>query len=155
MEAVWFYPFLKNSADWETFGLEGNSVRNRFRWSAYLILLAAPCVLLATTGVEFRIQGMALYKAGQYQKAVTYFLNAIQANPKDWKSDEDLGSAYERLNDPVDALAAYRKSLRLNPGDANLRIYVKRLSKVVRDLSPAPKATPPPLPGVNPPTPRP
>jgi len=124
-------------------------MRNWLRGSAYLVLLAAPCALLATTGVEFRIQGMALYKAGQYQKAVTYFLNAIQANPKDWKSYEDLGSAYEKLNDPVDALAAYRKSLRLNPGDANLRAYVKRLAKLVGDLSPAPTATP--LPGANPP----
>jgi tetratricopeptide (TPR) repeat protein len=130
-------------------------MRNRFRWSAFLILLAVPCALQATTGVEFRIQGMALYKAGQYQKAVTYFLKAIKANPKDWKSYEDLGSAYEKLNDPVDALIAYRKSLRLNPGDGNLRAYVKRLSQQVGDISGIPTATPPPLPGVNPPTPRP
>ncbi len=53
---------------------------------------------------------MALYWAGQYQKAATYFLNAIQANPSDWKSYEDLGGAYERLNDPVDALDVYRKA---------------------------------------------
>lgn len=83
---------------------------NRLKGLVFVVLLAAPCALQATTGVEYRIQGMALYRAGQYQKAATYFLNAIQANPSDWKSYEDLGGAYERLNDPVDALDVYRKA---------------------------------------------
>lgn len=119
-------------------------MRNRTKGLAFFILLSGPCALWATTDVDYRVTGMALYRAGQYVKAVNYFKNAIKANPKDWKAYEDLGSTYEKLNDPAEALAAYRKSLRLNPSDANLRIYVKRLSHSTGSTLAAPTATPAP-----------
>jgi tetratricopeptide (TPR) repeat protein len=120
---------------------------------AFLLLLAAPFTLWASVNVDYRVTGMALYRAGQYQKALVYFLTAIRNNPKDWKAYEDLGSTYERLNDPVDALIAYRRSLHLEPGDSNLRIYVQRLTQSVGDITGIPTATPPPLPPQNLPTP--
>jgi tetratricopeptide (TPR) repeat protein len=119
-------------------------MRSQFRILIFIFLLEVPCALWATVGVEFRVMGMSLYRAGKYQKAVIYFKSAIQANPKDWKAYEDLGSAYERLNDPADALAAYRQALRLNSGDSNLQTYVQKLSKSSDDV---PVAAPTPVSG--------
>jgi tetratricopeptide (TPR) repeat protein len=117
-------------------------MRSQFRILIFIFLLEVPCALWATVGVEFRVMGMSLYRAGKYQKAVIYFKSAIQANPKDWKAYEDLGSAYERLNDPADALAAYRQALRLNSGDSNLQTYVQKLSKSAGGVPACPTAVP-------------
>lgn len=87
----------------------------------------APSLSLAITAQEYKESGLALYRAGQYSKAVTFFQNAVQANPNDWETYQGLGNTYYKMNDISSALAAYQKSLQLNPNNPALQTFVNNL----------------------------
>jgi hypothetical protein len=79
------------------------------------------------TATEYKEEGTALFNAGQYPKALVYFNNAVQADPQDWESYEDLGDAYYKLNDVPSALGAYQHSLQLHPDNPTLQTLVDNL----------------------------
>jgi tetratricopeptide (TPR) repeat protein len=47
--------------------------------------------------------------------ALTYYQKALQFNPDDIETVNDIGVLYESLNDPISAAAMYKKSLEMNP----------------------------------------
>lgn len=76
---------------------------------------------------EYDELGMALYSRGLYAKSITYFQNAVQADPTDWQDYENLGNAYFKINDNADALNAYQKSLQINGNNDSLQVIVQNL----------------------------
>ena len=77
---------------------------------------------------ELEQLGQATYVKGFYDKAVTYFLQAVQADPNNAQAYEDMGNAYMKQDDQADALSAYQKSLAINPNNATLKVMVDNLS---------------------------
>ena len=130
---------------------------------ALSILLLAPALAQAANAQaqEYDELGMSLYRQGLYAKAITYFQNAVQADPTDWEGYENLGNAYFKINDNADALSAYQKSLQINPNNSTLENIVQSMqgntapaAANARSNSPAdtqPAVSQPPM-GAAPPT---
>jgi hypothetical protein len=93
------------------------------------VLLLAPAMARAANAQaqEYDELGMSLYRQGLYAKAITYFQNAVQADPTDWEGYENLGNAYFKINDNADALSAYQKSLQINPNNSTLENIVQSM----------------------------
>ncbi len=72
--------------------------------------------------------GNAVFQKGLYSKAADYFKQAVQTDPNDWQSYGGLGNAYMKMNDNSDALAAYQKSLQINPNNSTLQTLVDSLN---------------------------
>ncbi len=70
---------------------------------------------MAADSQDAREAGMALFRAGQYQKALVYFKDAVHADPNDWQAYQALGDTYTQLNDPTNAQRAYQASQRIHP----------------------------------------
>jgi tetratricopeptide (TPR) repeat protein len=108
-----------------------------------LVLLAgvaafsSPALLFAGAAQDFDQAGQALYRAGQYEKSIQYFNNAVEADPNDAQAYEDMGNAYMKLDDKPNALASYQKALNLNPNDPTLQTLVDNLSGQMGDNTPA------------------
>ncbi len=86
------------------------------------------CQTQATpTAQDLEEQGQALYRAGQYPKALIYFNFAVQADPNSWQAYQQLGNTYYQLGDASDAMIAYQQSLKLNPNNPTLTNFVNNL----------------------------
>ncbi len=103
-------------------------------WKNLLLLAAGFCPFLAGSPLfadaarDYDQAGMALFRAGQYEKSIQYFNNAVQADSTDWQAYEDMGNAYMKLDDKPNALSSYQKALQLNPGDSTLQALVDNLN---------------------------
>lgn len=110
-----------------------------------LSLVVAP--LLAANSSELRDMGQALAQKGLYAKAADYFQRAVEADPSDWQSYEDLGNAHMKLGENGLALDAYNQSLRLHPDNPTLQTLVESLKSAG---TPATTTTMPPPPSATP-----
>ncbi len=99
------------------------------------------------TSQEYDSLGQAVFQKGLYDKAVGYFRQATQADPANAQAFEDLGNAYMKQNDQTDAVAAYQKSLQLNPNNPTLKVMVDNLSST--NVNTAPAQTQPEQPSYN------
>jgi tetratricopeptide (TPR) repeat protein len=103
-------------------------------WRILLFLSAGLCPFLASTPTfadpsqDYDQAGMALFRAGQYEKSIQYFNNAVQADSTNWQAYEDMGNAYMKVDDKPNALSSYQKALQLNPGNSTLQALVDNLN---------------------------
>ncbi len=73
-----------------------------------------------------------------YEEAVTYFLKALDGRPDDAETLMDLGAAYARNNDPVEAVGAWQKALvLLNPKKGRDKENIQNILENVRILQKA------------------
>jgi tetratricopeptide (TPR) repeat protein len=91
------------------------------------VTLLGTTFLFAATSDDLRQMGEALMQKGLYTKAADYYQQATQTDPKDWRSYEDLGNAYMKMNENSQALDAYQKSLQINPNNPTLQTLVDNL----------------------------
>ena len=91
------------------------NMRNKTAVLGLLLFLAIPAGLMAADSQDFKEAGMALFRAGKYEKALVYFNNAVQANPNDWQAYKDLGDTYSQLGDNLNAQKAYQQSQSMHP----------------------------------------
>ena len=89
--------------------------------------LISPTFLWAAGAQDYKEGGMALFRAGQYEKALVYFKNAVQADPNDAEAYQDLGDTYVKMNDSADARNAYQKSLQINPNNSLVQASLENL----------------------------
>jgi len=73
-------------------------------------------------------EGRAALDKGDLNVAATKFKHALLLEPKSSDAEHFLGVVLERQGDAAGALAAYRKTLELNPGDVSARERVEALS---------------------------
>lgn len=103
-------------------------MQNKLRvFVASLLLFLPPLILRADTAQDYRGMGQALFQKGLYAKSVEYFKQAVQADPNDWQSYQGMGDAYLKMNDNVEALNAYNKSLAINPNNPTVQTQVQNL----------------------------
>ncbi|HEY6305658.1 MAG TPA: hypothetical protein VI488_04255 [Candidatus Angelobacter sp.] len=69
--------------------------------------------------------GYKLLAAKRIPEAILIFEVNVRAHPKSWNAYDSLGEAYVAAQDAVRALAAYRKSLELNPENGNGRRMIE------------------------------
>lgn len=82
-----------------------------------LNLLWIPASLYAQLWyVGARNPALALYRSGEYAKAIDAFEKAIQERPKSAENHFYLGLAYSKLEDHESAIGALQECIRLNPG---------------------------------------
>ncbi len=89
--------------------------------------------LLDPVGASRSLEVGTFYmKKGDYDAAIDRFKEAADRQPKLAKPYLFLGEAYEKKNDPVDALAAYRKYLQLFPKAPDEDKVNKRIEKLTQ-----------------------
>ncbi|HET9869410.1 MAG TPA: tetratricopeptide repeat protein [bacterium] len=103
------------------------SLKTLSAWTLTAGAFACAGSLWAGSAQDYDQAGLALFRAGQYEKAVQYFSNAVQADPNDAQAYEDMGNAYLKLGDKPNALNAYQSALKLKPGDTTLQALVDSL----------------------------
>ena len=75
-------------------------------------------VKAGATGEEARRAGIALYNAGEYEKAMEVFKRAVQLEPGSEESYYRLGMVYSSLGRYKEAVEAYNRAVRINPNYA-------------------------------------
>ncbi|MGJ3248597.1 MAG: tetratricopeptide repeat protein [Elainellaceae cyanobacterium] len=74
----------------------------------------------ATTAVEFYQRGIEKTRAGDYQRALADYNQAIKLNPNLAEIYDQRGFVYYRLNDYSSAFADYSQALQINPNLASV-----------------------------------
>ena len=70
---------------------------------------------------ELNTLGYGLVRKKDYKGAIRVFSLNTEAYPKSGNTWDSLGEAYMDSGDRADAIADYRKSLSINPGNQNAR----------------------------------
>ena len=77
-------------------------------------------------------RGMAHYHLAQYDAAIRDCHQALEINPYHFTAAAGMGQCYLLQDNPVAALEAFRRALRLNPGLEEVRAQVVRLQRALK-----------------------
>jgi tetratricopeptide (TPR) repeat protein len=77
-------------------------------------------------------RGVANYHLGQYEAAIRDCHQALEINPYHFTAAAGMGQCYLLQDNPVAALEAFRRALRLNPGLEEVRAQVVRLQRSLK-----------------------
>jgi len=77
-------------------------------------------------------RGTAHYHLGQYEAAIRDCHHALEINPYHFTAAAGMGQCYMLQDNPVAALEAFRRALRLNPGMEEVRAQVVRLQRSLK-----------------------
>ena len=77
-------------------------------------------------------RGTAHYHLGQYDAAIRDCHQALEINPYHFTAAAGMGQCYMLQDNPVSALEAFRRALRLNPGLEEVRAQVVRLQRALK-----------------------
>src|SRR5688572_24266738 len=77
-------------------------------------------------------RGTAHYHLGQYDAAIRDCHQALEINPYHFTAAAGMGQCYLLQDNPVAALEAFRRALRLNPGLEEVRAQVVRLQRSLK-----------------------
>jgi tetratricopeptide (TPR) repeat protein len=77
-------------------------------------------------------RGIAHYHLGQYDAAIHDCNQALEINPYHFTAAAGMGQCYMLQDNPVAALEAFRRALRLNPGLEEVRAQVVRLQRSLK-----------------------
>jgi tetratricopeptide (TPR) repeat protein len=77
-------------------------------------------------------RGTAQYHLGQYDAAIRDCHQALEINPYHFTAAAGMGQCYLLQDNPVAALEAFRRALRLNPGLEEVRARVVQLQRSLK-----------------------
>lgn len=77
-------------------------------------------------------RGMAYYHLAQYEEAIRDCQEALELNPYHFTAAAGIGQCYLLQDNPVAALEAFRRALRLNPGMEEVRLKVIQLQRSLK-----------------------
>jgi tetratricopeptide (TPR) repeat protein len=77
-------------------------------------------------------RGIAHYHLGQYDAAIRDCHEALELNPYHFTAAAGMGQCYLLQDNPVAALEAFRRALRLNPSLEEVRTQVVRLQRSLK-----------------------
>ncbi|PWR72099.1 tetratricopeptide repeat protein [Methanospirillum lacunae] len=83
--------------------------------SLILILSGVGICAADTTSYDWNNQGESYYSSGDYDDAITAFMNAVTVNPNNAEAWNNLGNAYEQVGRYEDAVLAYQRAVAINP----------------------------------------
>jgi tetratricopeptide (TPR) repeat protein len=75
-----------------------------------LLLLAGGCADTLTYSHDAQLQGMNLYRQGDYADAAGAFRNSVRQDPQNYEAYYWLGKSYEQLKQYQQAIAAYHSA---------------------------------------------
>ena len=78
-------------------------------------------------------RGTAHYHLGQYDAAIRDCHQALEINPYHFTAAAGMGQCYLLQDNPVAALEAFRRALRLNPSLEEVRAQVVQLQRSLKD----------------------
>lgn len=78
-------------------------------------------------------RGTAHYQLSQYEASVRNCHQALEINPYHFTAAVGMGQCYLMQENPMAALEAFRRALRLNPGLEEVRAQVIQLQRSMRD----------------------
>jgi tetratricopeptide (TPR) repeat protein len=78
-------------------------------------------------------RGTANYHLGQYEAAIRDCHQALEINPYHFTAAAGMGQCFLLQDDPIAALEAFRRALRLNPGLEEVRAQVVRLQRTLKE----------------------
>jgi len=78
-------------------------------------------------------RAVAYYGIGEHAEAIRDCRMALELNPYHFAAAAGMGQAYLELRDPVAALDAFRRALKLNPDLQAVRMQVARLERLIED----------------------
>ena len=81
----------------------------------------------------WRQRGAAHFHLSQYEAAIRNCHQALEINPYHFAAAAGIGQSYLMQDNPVAALDAFRRALRLNPGLEDVRAEVIKLQRSMRD----------------------
>ncbi len=79
---------------------------------------------------EINTLGLRLLKRRQYDKAVACFRHNVATHPESWNAYDSLGYVYQQTGQIDLAIRSYKKSVRLNPGNARGKKALEALQKL-------------------------
>jgi outer membrane protein OmpA-like peptidoglycan-associated protein len=94
--------------------------------------------VMDATATDLIAEGMIQFNQQNYREALDRFLKALESDSRDAKAYHLAGDCYLRLGGKDQAIAAYRKSLKYNPGDRALKQWMDQYAP-----QPAPMPTAP------------
>ncbi len=77
-------------------------------------------------------RGTAYYHLGEYDSAIRDCHQALELNPYHFTAAAGMGQCYLLQDNPVAALEAFRRALRLNPNMEEVRAQVIRLQRAIK-----------------------
>jgi tetratricopeptide (TPR) repeat protein len=77
-------------------------------------------------------RGMSYFHMGQYDAAIRDCHEALEINPYHFTAAAGMGQCYLLQDNPVAALEAFRRALRLNPGLEEVRAQVVKLQRSMK-----------------------
>jgi tetratricopeptide (TPR) repeat protein len=86
-------------------------------FSLVLILIVSGLGICAAdnTASDWNSQGESYYNSGDYNAAISAFMNAVAVNPDYAEAWNNLGIAYEQIGKYQDAVLAFRRAVAINP----------------------------------------
>jgi len=87
----------------------------------------APAPAAAAGEAEYQAASAA-YAAQNYDEAWRQSYAAVQANPQHWQAWQMIGNCQYAKGDKAGAIASYRSSLQINPGNTALQTFTDQLA---------------------------
>jgi N-acetylmuramoyl-L-alanine amidase len=92
-------------------------------------LLNLPSIGFAKSAFDYALEGQDLIQKNRFAEAVSVLKEAVRIDPaNDWAYGL-LGRAYHGIGNEAEAVAAFRKALRLNPNDTYSRMMTDIISQ--------------------------
>lgn len=88
---------------------------------------------IADFAEAYNQRAVAHYGLGEHAEAIEDCRMALELNPYHFGAAAGMGQAYLEMRDPIAALDAFRRALRLNPDLQAVRIQVARLERLIED----------------------
>jgi tetratricopeptide (TPR) repeat protein len=79
----------------------------------------------------WNLRAIARSHLGRFPESIRDCHQALELNPYHFVAATNMGQAYLRLDNPISALQAFRRALRLNPDLEGVRVQVVRLARQV------------------------
>jgi hypothetical protein len=98
---------------------------------ALLLLILTSVVLAESEDIQLTRAGIDYYKAGNYQKAVELFEQAVIVNPDNFQPFQYSAMAYLQLGDRETALLQFERAYNIFP-NPKIKKYIDDLKKTVR-----------------------
>jgi rhomboid protease GluP len=111
------------------------SGKKTFEWMtillAALVLAGLGMRVINVKGEPFRLVNSAETALDQqdYPTAINYLERAVEADPNDDRTQALLGYAYQMNHQPDKAIAAYKRSLELNPRNTKVEALLRQLEE--------------------------
>jgi tetratricopeptide (TPR) repeat protein len=77
-----------------------------------------------SNSIALAVAGQILYMKGQTQQGLDMLAEACRLDPEDAESQIEIGSIYDRIKRPADAVKHFQKAVDLNPRDARAMDYL-------------------------------